>query len=199
MKRAIETLYRGHIFRSRLEARWAVFFTGLGIEYEYEPEGFDLDGVWYLPDFKLPRFRDGHDLWVEIKPKGAERTGMENVKHAAFARNLDEGDAFVVLDGDPWRNIEQDYALEWVCTWREGVDHPFLFCVCPWCLKAGFEFDGRGARVCGYQAHHDSQEEAMAALPEGHDHWRVDDKCYTSDHPRIVIAATAARQERFGT
>ena len=50
----IETEYNGYRFRSRLEARWAVFFDQLGIKYEYEPEGFELsDGTWYLPDFYL--------------------------------------------------------------------------------------------------------------------------------------------------
>lgn len=69
----IETVYKGYRFRSRLEARWAVFFDTLGIEWRYEPEGFDLDGVWYLPDFWLPTvcLRSGTmaGLWVEIKPQ----------------------------------------------------------------------------------------------------------------------------------
>ena len=55
--KAIETIYNGYKFRSRLEARWAVFFDNAVIEYEYEPEGFDLGGVWYLPDFYLPWFK----------------------------------------------------------------------------------------------------------------------------------------------
>ena len=51
----IETIYNGYRFRSRLEARWAVFFDVLGVKYEYEPEGFKLsDGTLYLPDFYLP-------------------------------------------------------------------------------------------------------------------------------------------------
>jgi len=37
--KAIQTEYKGYLFRSRLEARWAVFFDACGIEYEYEPEG----------------------------------------------------------------------------------------------------------------------------------------------------------------
>lgn len=45
----IETLYRGYRFRSRLEARWAVFFDVAGIAWQYEPEGFDLTNV------KVPR------------------------------------------------------------------------------------------------------------------------------------------------
>lgn len=60
----IETYYKGYRFRSRLEARWAVFFDALGIEWEYEKEGYDLDGVWYLPDFWLPQVQ----MWAEVKP-----------------------------------------------------------------------------------------------------------------------------------
>mgnify|MGYP003534847135 FL=1 len=52
MLRAIETRYKGYRFRSRLEARYAVLFDSLKIEWEYEPEGYVLeDGTWYLPDF----------------------------------------------------------------------------------------------------------------------------------------------------
>lgn len=61
--KAIETFHNDHWFRSRLEARWALFFDTLGIEYQYEPEGFDLDGVWYLPDFYIP----SADIFIEIK------------------------------------------------------------------------------------------------------------------------------------
>jgi hypothetical protein len=62
--RAIETHHNGYRFRSRLEARWAVFFDALGIRYEYEKEGFDLeDAGRYLPDFWLPDL----SLWLEVK------------------------------------------------------------------------------------------------------------------------------------
>ena len=61
----IQTEYKGYKFRSRLEARWAVFFDAVGCQYEYEPEGYELqDGTKYLPDFYIPK----HDLFVEIKP-----------------------------------------------------------------------------------------------------------------------------------
>lgn len=42
MIKAIETGYKGFRFRSRLEARWAIFFDVLDVPWEYEPEGFDL-------------------------------------------------------------------------------------------------------------------------------------------------------------
>ncbi len=60
----IETIYKGYRFRSRLEARWAVFFDALGIEYDYEPEGYEFDdGTRYLPDFQLK----DEDIFVEVK------------------------------------------------------------------------------------------------------------------------------------
>lgn len=54
MIKAIETHYKGYRFRSRLEARWAIFLDTLGADWRYEPEGFVLDGTPYLPDFWLP-------------------------------------------------------------------------------------------------------------------------------------------------
>ncbi len=39
--KAIETVYRGYRFRSRLEARWAVFFDEAGIDWRYEHEGIE--------------------------------------------------------------------------------------------------------------------------------------------------------------
>lgn len=61
--KAIETSYKGFRFRSRLEARWAVFFDNMGIEWKYEPEGYDINGTYYLPDFWLPKTQ----TWVEVK------------------------------------------------------------------------------------------------------------------------------------
>jgi hypothetical protein len=54
------------LFRSRLEARWAVFFDGLELKWEYEPQGFDADGTLYLPDFAL--FAALGTVWAEVKP-----------------------------------------------------------------------------------------------------------------------------------
>lgn len=78
MIKAIETRYAGCRFRSRLEARWAVFFNTLGIRWEYEPEGFELPSGRYLPDFYLRMnefvgwedYDEQHDpgFWVEVKP-----------------------------------------------------------------------------------------------------------------------------------
>lgn len=60
----IETEYHGYRFRSRLEARWAVYFDAVGLLWEYEPDGFRLDSGAYLPDFWLETVR----TWAEVKP-----------------------------------------------------------------------------------------------------------------------------------
>lgn len=67
--RPIETRYAGCRFRSRLEARWAVFFDSLGVTWEYEPQGFHVgpEGRPYLPDFRLDRAGGLRPLWVEVK------------------------------------------------------------------------------------------------------------------------------------
>lgn len=68
--KVIPTRYAGCHFRSRLEARWAVFFDRLGVAWQYEPEGFDLGGAgWFLPDFRVGTL-DQRSVWVETKPLG---------------------------------------------------------------------------------------------------------------------------------
>lgn len=99
----IETVYNGYKFRSRLEARWAVFFDTLGIDYEYEKEGFELcDGTKYLPDFWLPTL----DCWFEVKgeyPTDAEKNKVENLSL------LTNETCFIAYGKIP--NFEDEYGL----------------------------------------------------------------------------------------
>lgn len=90
MIKAIETEWNGYRFRSRLEARWAVFFQAVGIEWEYEPEGFDLgpDLGWYLPDF-IMLHNPGRGPYVEIKP--TEPTPSEYKKMQAVCAGARDG------------------------------------------------------------------------------------------------------------
>lgn len=95
MIKAIQTRYKGYHFRSRLEARWAVFFDALGITWQYEPEGFELpDGTRYLPDFFLPGFDCAAGLWAEVKPAG---DSADKARQFACA----SGQRIVLLAGDP--------------------------------------------------------------------------------------------------
>ena len=65
---AIETLYNGVSYRSRLEARWAAMLDWLQVVFVYEP--FDLDG-WF-PDFLLPTSTKSQSgsggILAEVKP-----------------------------------------------------------------------------------------------------------------------------------
>lgn len=103
----IPTRYAGCWFRSRLEARWAVFLDTLGIRWEYEPQGFENrltcdcddppemrttpDGSAsctghhkrYLPDF----FLSDTQTWVEVKGSETELLA----KAAFYVDMLDYG------------------------------------------------------------------------------------------------------------
>lgn len=196
---AIETQYQGYRFRSRLEARWAVFFDALGVKYEYEPEGFDLGDLGlYLPDFFLPEVDGGY--WIEVKgSRDACTTEVENKLIAVCAGTGCRG---LIVDGEPYKSVEQGSfqagggASWWMFGPDGGGDFPYIFCLCPWCGKVGIEFDGRGARVCGWESHFEQYEDALAIV-KAMGHHRADDKCYTGADPRIVRAAENARSARF--
>lgn len=130
--KALESIYRGYKFRSRIEARWAVFFDTLGIPYQYEKEGFDLNGTWYLPDFWLPEQK----CWIEIKGKAP--TAQEQEK--ADLLQLYTGHPVHTFYGDVWipsetsgRAICQIFELYGDCHSRyrhieiEGINPQLLY------------------------------------------------------------------------
>lgn len=104
---AIETKYNGRKFRSRLEARWAVFLDSCDIEYEYEPEGFvnhELEEM-YLPDFYLPKY----GVFAEVKPS------TENSKSSLekAARFVEAGDIEKLLILPPFPQPAEQYDGYW--------------------------------------------------------------------------------------
>lgn len=94
----IQTHYKGFRFRSRLEARWAVFLDALDACWSYEREGFDLSGTWYLPDFWV----DDWNSWIEIKGTAASEEEARKCQLLAQA----SGRHVLLLSGEPW--IEDD-------------------------------------------------------------------------------------------
>lgn len=90
--KAIETRYAGRRFRSRTEARYAVLFDALKLDWDYEPEGFEIGAGRYLPDFFIRFPKDssqakrwpGAGYWIEIK--GGEPTAAELEKLAQVSR-----------------------------------------------------------------------------------------------------------------
>lgn len=98
MIKAINTQYKGYNFRSRTEARWAVFLDALGFEWEYEREGFHLPSGPYLPDFYLTQY----NTYLEVK--GQKFTELERQKCKELSLEYD----VVLLDGSP---AEKTYEL----------------------------------------------------------------------------------------
>jgi hypothetical protein len=102
--RAMQTMFHGTRYKSRTEARWAVFFWTLQIPCEYEPEGFVFDGekVTYLPDFYLPE----QDCFVEVKSisKGETptlnypRPKDENIQKAGLLNEYWDKDVFLFYE-----------------------------------------------------------------------------------------------------
>jgi hypothetical protein len=108
---AIETEYKGYKFRSRLEAKWAVFFDAMDWVWEYEPEGYKMEYkgeiIRYLPDFRLP------DKGAYVEVKGPALNAADRLKIEALTH---ETNAPVYLLSD----IPE-----------EGVLKPWDICICP--------------------------------------------------------------------
>lgn len=175
---AIETRYKGFRFRSRTEARWAIFLDALDIEWEYEKEGYDLgEAGWYLPDFWLPKQR----IWIEVKPllraPNGEPVWPDMNKQCALAEMLEQ--EVITLCGTPgpvtWDQDSNPY-VGYTCG-----DFYYYWCECPSCGSVDIQFEGRSARN-----EHTPECQAMTG-----------DKGYNMDSPRLLSAYARARSARF--
>jgi len=180
--KAIPTRYNGFNYRSRTEARWAVFMTRAAIPFIHEPEGYDLgeDG-FYLPDFYLPE----SDQFLEIKPD-VTLPGRQSPVEALAAVT---GKYVVTFCGSPTPNWV-DYAIfdsrargnGFLATPEGGWDDGYVFCECPHCHMVGLEFHGRADRLlcqCPKSSH--------------------GDKGYNWDTPRLERAYAYAASFSFWT
>lgn len=133
---AIPTRHLGVQFRSKLEADWARVLDEHRIRWAYEPEGFDVEGVWYLPDLWLP------DLRTIVEVKGILDKGVEKV--CALALATAALDVQVVLAEAPagasWRMISTAGILG---ERRSCLD------LCPACST--WQFMAAGCRRCSHR------------------------------------------------
>jgi len=134
------TWYNNYYFRSKLEAKWAVFFDLMKIKWEYEPEPFTCDdGSQYTPDFHLPDvyLRDEKGIYVEIKPDGFnDRYFIGRITSSLKNQNL------ILLVGDPMRSIVDVHIME---NHNEQLqpwpDDYMVFMYCDSCRVAKFEYN----------------------------------------------------------
>jgi hypothetical protein len=183
----IETHYRGYRFRSRLEARWAVFMTTAGIPYSYEPEGFEISAEitrwndappvrvqrFYLPDFWLPV----QDHFLEIKPAILDECGRIEGPDVDLVRlqeafEQQTGKQLIILCGEPGRGSVSNLEPASYCGFTV-VDCDYEWCECG-CGAIGLQYEGRAER-----------NKHRTPCPNGN---------YI---PRLDRAYTAARAARF--
>lgn len=145
----IETEYKGYRFRSRLEARWAVFFDSLGIKWLYEQEGFDIDGVWYLPDFYLVDSAS----FFEVKGVMAEK---DTLKIMAL---IDTGHP-VTIGFDNGKFISCD---NWSENYEIVDERSSWLCQCNWCGNYWF-MGSNGVYTCQCCGAHDGDHHFSIAM-----------------------------------
>jgi hypothetical protein len=119
---AIPTTYCQTEFRSRLEARWSVFFDSIEIPYRYEFKTFKGPTFRYTPDFWLNI--DGKFLIVEVKPAAYEATVEDRIKwtwmHETLQENVATDSEFVVIYGMPSLGRKYGY-------WGKTLTNDFIW------------------------------------------------------------------------
>lgn len=187
----IQTVYAGCHFRSRLEARWAVFFDTLGVRWQYEVEGYETPHGMYLPDFWLPEL----EYSIEIKP--SPPTEIEQAKLASVGKYLDAKGAFIATEPikaihsiwDKPTNFYQVWPF-WDCDYR--------WCVCSDCGRFEIKFEGRSDRMsckccakCHYGVEHECSKSGGCRRSEH------GDKGYADNDPVLARAYARATMARF--
>ena len=143
--KAIPTTYKKIKFRSRLEARYALFLDTLSIKWFYEYEGFQLsNGKWYLPDFFLPEVglrSSTQGTYLEIKPT-EEKMNESSDLFDHFVGSL------VIAVGTP---PEDSWSGSWLYEHHsEGLDNYMSLAECIKCHKMKIEFCESNYWTCPY-------------------------------------------------
>lgn len=75
------TWFESTLYRSQIEARWALFFKCMDIEAKYEERYFDLDdGIFYTPDFWLAK----QNCWFEVQGAFPAKDKIEKARRLAI-------------------------------------------------------------------------------------------------------------------
>lgn len=196
---AIQTRYNGYLFRSRLEARWAVFMDEAGIPYSYESEGFEISARidwldkahlttglhvkrFYLPDFWLPV----QEHYVEIKPalrdeKGEIKWPDDEMCQLQVAFEQQTGKSLIIVCGEPgYGHSDRDHDHASYSGFTAG-DYDYEWCECGSCGAIGLQYYGRAERNI-------HRAGCSIDITNGH---------YGADTPRLRRAHDRARAARF--
>ena len=159
MIKALPTMYDGTLYRSRTEARWAVFFDRLFMRaaFFYEAQGYLVRQKGYLPDFLLP----GQRLFGEVKPAiDADPDGVQKLRdlvaghggmRGAVLPEINSGEVRVLLIGPDHGATWEDDNAAWM-TCPEGYHHDIQ----PY-------FPEPGCRDCGVRGGYWHESDAISA------------------------------------
>ena len=188
MYKPIETYYNGYHFRSRPEARWAVFFDEMRIPYMYEHEGYEVvlsngERIRYLPDFYLP----DHRLWAEVK--GATRRGQIPKEDAEKMSRMIDFDGpcsnGIILLGDIPNPVGASDTMVWAIWKWSGKSLDYGYCYATEPPPDGWDMDVFFS------------DTAPCSFDEK-DSYILTDVMYSGEsYSRIGAALSKARQARF--
>ena len=209
--KAIETFYKGYHFRSRLEARWAVFFDTLGIEWKYESEGYEKevydhttkDGEQvfkterYLPDFFLPARWGTEGIYVEVK--GDQNALKKDWWHNAqmhdfggilpnFQDSFGKSNGGLLLLSEIPEASQQKIYFHPILQHYKGIAKSYAFFYND---QVSVVQDSPLAQMLGVDPVH--------GLDHEEDNWNIDTRQVHSAnyYPKVVEAYDAARSARF--
>jgi hypothetical protein len=191
--KAKPTKYKNTLFRSRLEAKWAIFFDELGIKWKYEPE-FDyveFGGflIPYKPDFYLPDY----DLWIEVKAKSIRQLSDGEIrKIVGWAKtNLE----ILVLSGEP-RIPHEDTKAHYQYIYNPkkkkiyGPVGNMWWCECPECGKIDFRPYGGVPVDCDKSCYNKPPLDLFGeevAEAEGHKSLRLKKACHKANNYKFDV------------
>ena len=122
------TAYDGTTYRSKLEAKWAVFFDALGAEVEYEPFQIEAsNGVRWTPDFFIFSGVFNETYVVEIKPIVPNEAYIKFLADIIRFPDPDKKESTILLlIGEPDLHQPQGIAFEpskaWEVIINKGID-----------------------------------------------------------------------------
>lgn len=164
---SIATPYGGAMFRSRLEARYAVMLDALGVRWQFEAEGFNTSAGYYLPDLYIP----AANLWLEIKPE--HPTAEEVEKCRALAEGVPGAVRLLYGPFGWWLDRLPESRAGGIAFWRESEGdkwhgqadgaHRYSPAVCDDCGAFGVTFGGAARLVC--EGRHQLDVDAPLNLP----------------------------------
>lgn len=185
------TWYNGVFFRSRLEARWAVFFDALGISWRYEPEKYDTPHGPYIPDFEIDLY-SGTTL-IEVKPdswfRNSDTSDASRYDHVARSTGTDlfvTGSLVPLSQIEPYGRYCSDIERMEKYFGDGGWDVFYDFTICPYCLSLGIEFEARSARMTCCSGRRTEHKNPLRS-----------DRDHQGNHVKLLDAYTAALSARF--